>query len=160
MNSRKIKTQGQSSLVPLTPKIDNYEARLYQSKQEIGSFVKLSEGLFFKFIGLDGLIGIIPGVGAIYTACGGFWLLSQSGRVRADFADKATILALTVVDICIGLVPGLGDAIDFLFRSHAWNGHRLIERANSQLAMIEQTRSQIANGHNPDLKALEESLFL
>lgn len=157
---RRNEIQTQTALPPLTPKLEAYEARLLQSKREVSQFIKTSEGLLFKFIGLDGLIGLIPIGGALYTAGGGFWLLSQSGRVRADFADKATIFALTLVDICIGLVPGAGDAIDFFFRSHAWNGRRLIDRADTQLAIIDRARTQIAQGLNPDLKALEDSLLI
>ena len=82
--------QVRKSLVSLTPKIESYEALLHQSKVEIQSFIKTSEGLLFKYVGLDGLIGLVPVAGALYTAFGGFWLLSQAGRVRADSSEKTT----------------------------------------------------------------------
>lgn len=147
------------SLISLTPKIEAYEANLNQSKTEIQSFIKTSEGLLFKFIGLDGLIGLVPVAGAIYTAFGGFWLLSQASRLRADFSEKSTIVFLTVVDICIGFFPVGGDLIDLFFRVHAWNGKRLLNRANIQLSMIDRARDQIAQGLNPDLSQLEDVLF-
>lgn len=156
---KRSEVQVQRSTVSLTPKIEAYEDRLYQTKKEVGNFVKTSEGFLFKFIGLDGLIGLIPVAGAVYTAFGGFWLLSQSGRVRADFADKATIVALTIVDIVIGVFPGVGDVADFFFRSHSWNGRRLIDRADHQLALIDRARTQVAQGLNPNLKELEEVLL-
>ena len=151
--------QVRKSLVSLTPKIESYEALLHQSKVEIQSFIKTSEGLLFKYVGLDGLIGLVPVAGALYTAFGGFWLLSQAGRVRADSSEKTTIFFLTVVDMCIGFVPVGGDIIDLFFRVHSWNGKRLLNRANIQLAMIDRARNQIAQGLNPDLNKLEDVLF-
>ncbi|NEP16729.1 MAG: DUF4112 domain-containing protein, partial [Leptolyngbya sp. SIO4C1] len=86
-------------------------------------------------------------------------LLDKAGRVRAGFSEKVTILFLTVVDICIGFLPIGGDIVDIFFRVHSWNGNRLLNCANIQLAIIDRSRSQIAQGLDPDLGKLEDVLF-
>lgn len=143
----------------LPVKIQAHEASLIHTKNEIQKFIKVSEGLLFDQVGLDALIGAIPGVGGIYTGAMGFWLLMQSYKVRADNEDKLMIIALTVIDIVVGIFPIFGDIIDTFLRVHALNGSRLITHIDKQLSLIENTREQLNQGFNPDLNSLENLLL-
>ncbi|NJO30585.1 MAG: DUF4112 domain-containing protein [Richelia sp. SL_2_1] len=100
-------------------KIEAHEASLIQTKNEIQKFIKLSEGLVFDQVGLDALLGAIPGVGGMYTGIMGIWLLLQSYKVRADNEDKLMIVALTFIDVVVGIFPIFGDIIDTFLRVHA-----------------------------------------
>lgn len=146
-------------LVSLPPKIEAYEVKLRRAKNDITSFLKLSEGLIFNYVGVDALVGAIPVVGDLYTAMGGMWLISQAGRVRAGFQEKLVIAGFTLIDVALGLVPGPGDIVDIFVRVHAWNGQRLISHTDEHLRLINQARQQLAMGINPDLTALEDILF-
>ena len=140
-------------------KIEAHEGNLIQTKNEIQKFIKMSEGLIFDQVGLDALIGTIPGVGGMYTGIMGIWLLLQSYKVRADNEDKLMIVALTFIDVVVGIVPIFGDIIDTFLRVHASNGSRLITHIDKQLMLIDNTREQLNQGFNPDLSSLENLLL-
>lgn len=143
----------------LPVKIQAHEANLIQTKNEIQKFIKMSEGLIFDQVGLDALVGTIPGVGGMYTGIMGIWLLLQSYKVRADNEDKLMIVALTFIDVVVGILPIFGDIIDTFLRVHALNGNRLITHIDKQLMLIENTREQLNQGFNPDLSSLENVLL-
>ncbi|NJO64254.1 MAG: DUF4112 domain-containing protein [Richelia sp. RM2_1_2] len=143
----------------LPVKIEAHQANLIQTKNEVQNFIKLSEGLMFDQVGLDALLGLIPVAGGMYTGVMGFWLLLQSYKVRANNEDKLLILALTFIDLVVGIVPIFGDIIDTFLRVHALNGNRLIIHIDKQLLLIENTREQLSQGLNPDLNALESLLL-
>ncbi|NER20850.1 MAG: DUF4112 domain-containing protein [Symploca sp. SIO1C2] len=165
MNTNELKFNGyKENLLPqkvqsLPIKIEAYEVNLLQAKDEIKNFIRLSEGLVFKKVGLDALLGIIPVVGGIYTGVAGIWLLFQSNRVKTGFQEKLLILILTLADIVIGVLVAAGDILDAFFRVHAWTGNRLIAHINMQLSLIERTREQLNQGLDVDLDALEDILF-
>ena len=133
--------------------------KLLQTKDEVQNFIRLSEGLIFGEVGLDACLGLIPIAGGIYTGAMGIWLLLQSYKVRADNEEKLLIVALTFVDLVVGIIPVFGDIIDTFLRVHALNGNRLISHIDKQLVLIENTREQLKQGFNPDLIALEDVLL-
>ncbi|MDJ0617297.1 MAG: DUF4112 domain-containing protein [Calothrix sp. MO_192.B10] len=145
---------------PLPLKIEAHEESLLQTRNEIQKFIKLSEGLLFGKVGLDGGLGFIPIVGGLYTGIAGIWLLFQSYRIRADCPEKLLIITLTFADIIVGIsVTIVGEILDIFFRVHAWNGSRLITHIDKQLSLIKRTREQLSQGINPDIDALEDILF-
>ncbi|MEA5596724.1 DUF4112 domain-containing protein [Rivularia sp. UHCC 0363] len=143
----------------LPVKIEAHEASLIQTKNEIQKFIKVSEGLIYDQVGLDACLGLIPVAGGMYTGIMGIWLLSQSYKVRADNEDKLMIVALTFVDLVVGIVPIFGDILDAFLRVHALNGNRLITHIDKQLLLIENTREQLNQGFDLDLNALENILL-
>lgn len=145
------------SSLPL--KVEAHEKTLQQSKDELQAFIKFSEGLVFGKIGLDGLLGLLPGVGGVYTGLGGLWLLFQCIRVRTSLQEKILTFVLTLVDIGIGLVPAAGDILDFFLRVHSIIGKRLIAHTNVQLQLIERTRDQLVQNLPVDVEELEDLLF-
>jgi uncharacterized protein DUF4112 len=77
-------------------------------------------------IGIDPLIGLIPGIGDTGSA-----LVSAVALLRAVRAGMPKIvLARMAVNILlneiIGIIPGIGDAFSFWFKSNARN-HRLVQ---------------------------------
>ena len=72
-------------------------------------------------IGLDGLLGLIPGVGdAAGTAISGFIILRamQMGAPKSTIARMVTNVA---IDTAVGMVPFVGDLFDFAFKSNTKN---------------------------------------
>jgi hypothetical protein len=72
-------------------------------------------------IGLDGLIGLIPGLGDLLTDVVGAWIVL---RAIQNGAHRAAILRMVVnmaIDSAVGSVPVLGDLFDFAFKSNTRN---------------------------------------
>jgi hypothetical protein len=74
--------------------------------------------IFGYRFGLDGVLGLIPGVGGVVTLAGGAVMVTSAHRLRLSNAVKARIVAYTVFDALIGSVPVVGDIADFLFKAH------------------------------------------
>lgn len=78
-------------------------------------------------IGIDPLIGLIPGIGdtgsALVSALA-FIQAARNGLPKIILARMATNILLNEV---IGIIPGLGDAFSFWFKSNARN-HDLLKK--------------------------------
>ena len=92
-------------------------ARLMDDQFRIGGFG----------IGLDGIIGIIPGGGDLFTTAMGMYHIKLADQLGMGWGTKAQMATNLGVDFVIGLVPVLGDFLDFGFKSHRKN-MRLIEK--------------------------------
>ncbi|MGH7516940.1 MAG: DUF4112 domain-containing protein [Gemmatimonadales bacterium] len=72
-------------------------------------------------VGLDPLLGLIPGVGdAIGTAMAGY-ILVEAGRFGAPRSVLVRMLLNIGVDTAVGAVPGVGDLFDFVWKADAKN---------------------------------------
>lgn len=83
-------------------------------------------------VGLDPILGLIPGVGDITTSLFSFYLMSSAIYYRVP---KIIILrmALNVAfDYVMGLIPFVGDAVDFFIKSNRRNLNLLREYARER----------------------------
>lgn len=72
-------------------------------------------------VGLDALIGLIPGVGdAIGLGLGG-WFIYEAHRLGAPAALKWQMARNVAIDAISGFVPVLGDVVDVAYRSNRRN---------------------------------------
>lgn len=72
-------------------------------------------------IGLDSILGLIPGLGDVIGALVGMVIVLravQAGIPRVAIAHMMTNIA---IDTLVGAIPFLGDAFDFVFKSNAKN---------------------------------------
>ena len=78
-------------------------------------------------LGLDGLLGIIPGIGdAIGLLLAGY-IFSEATRARVR---KRTLVAMginTLLDTAVGAVPVLGDIFDIAFKSNMRNARLILK---------------------------------
>jgi len=82
--------------------------------------------------GLDGIIGLIfPGAGDAVTGAAAITLLLRALRERVPTIILVRMLGNVGLDFLLGLVPGLGDAVDFVYKGSRRN-LRLIERFSGQ----------------------------
>ncbi|MCA9576355.1 MAG: DUF4112 domain-containing protein [Polyangiales bacterium] len=72
-------------------------------------------------VGLDALLGLIPGVGDTVTGLGSMALLVLALRKRVPTVVLVKMLANIGVDVLTGTVPVLGDLFDVAFRSNRRN---------------------------------------
>lgn len=71
--------------------------------------------------GIDGLIGLIPGLGDVVGSLVGAYSLWIARQIGAPLSVQARMVMNLAVDGIVGLVPLLGDLFDFAFKAHSRN---------------------------------------
>lgn len=77
--------------------------------------------------GMDGLIGLIPGIGDAITGGLGLYIVARAHR---EGAPKLTLLKMLwnlAVDTVLGTIPLVGDIFDFAHRANLKNA-RLLQK--------------------------------
>ncbi|WP_050769506.1 DUF4112 domain-containing protein [Blastopirellula marina] len=69
-------------------------------------------------IGLDALLGLVPGVGDFVTATAAFVLLWEARRLGIPFGKRAKMVGYIFFDMLIGIVPLVGDLFDVAYKSN------------------------------------------
>lgn len=80
-------------------------------------------------IGLDALVGLVPGIGDMATTAVSFYILAAGVRYRVS---KITLLRMGLnigLDYLVGAVPFVGDLFDAAWKSNQKNVALLKERA-------------------------------
>jgi hypothetical protein len=72
-------------------------------------------------VGLDPLLGIVPGLGDAAGALLAAWILVEAIRMGAPRATLARIASNIAVDALIGAVPVLGDVFDVVWKANLKN---------------------------------------
>ena len=72
-------------------------------------------------IGLDGIIGLVPGVGDLTGAVFSGYILLQAARMKLPFTLLARIGFNILLELVIGSIPILGDLFDFAFKANKRN---------------------------------------
>lgn len=83
-------------------------------------------GTQFRF-GLDGLIGIVPGIGDLLGMVIGGAVLFEALRLRVPWVVLGRMALNLWIDGLIGSIPVVGDAWDFWFKANRRN-LRLLQR--------------------------------
>jgi hypothetical protein len=77
--------------------------------------------------GLDGIVGLIPGVGDAAGTLVSLYILAEAWRLGVRKRTLARVAGNIALDSLFGAVPVAGDLFDFIWKSNARN-LRLIER--------------------------------
>ncbi|WP_347268943.1 hypothetical protein [Paracoccus sp. (in: a-proteobacteria)] len=123
-----------------------YRGTLSQIRENVDNFGKLSDGLVFKFFGIDAGLSFIPIVGSVYTSLGSLWLLIQSIKIRSPFVDRLWLICFSLADVIIGAFGAIGvvaPLLDMLLRVHAWAARQIIGHIDVQLALIEEVNARL-----------------
>lgn len=94
--------------------------------QEIGSLAKWMDSKFripgtdIRF-GLDGIIGLIPGVGDLSTLAVSSYMMVIMAKNGASGYVLARMALNVIVDALIGSIPLIGDLFDFAFKANTRN---------------------------------------
>lgn len=78
-------------------------------------------------VGLDGLIGLIPGVGDVIGAALSALVIALAARAGAPCPVLARMAGNVLIETIIGLVPVLGDVFDFAWKANRKNVELLDE---------------------------------
>jgi hypothetical protein len=97
----------------------------------LGSFARLMDSQFRIpgtpiRMGLDGLIGLIPGVGDVATTLMASYVFAEATALGVRKRVLARMLLNTGVDTVLGAIPVVGDLFDIGFKSNAKNARLVI----------------------------------
>jgi hypothetical protein len=81
--------------------------------------------------GLDGLIGLIPGIGDVISALISSVVISEAARMGASKALMLKMAFNILVDTVVGAVPLVGDLFDFAWKANNRNVNLLNQYLDS-----------------------------
>ncbi|HET9904819.1 MAG TPA: DUF4112 domain-containing protein [Xanthobacteraceae bacterium] len=82
-------------------------------------------GTSWRF-GLDGLLGLVPGIGDAATTALGAYIILEAWRRDAPKATLGRMIANTGIDFAIGAIPIVGDLFDFGWKANRRNVELLL----------------------------------
>ena len=99
------------------------------SARELARLQSLADWLDTRFripgtsirFGLDGLIGLIPGLGDLAMLAPAFYLIARAAGLGAPLHVLARMLINTTLDLVIGAIPVIGDIFDVAFKANRKN---------------------------------------
>ena len=83
-------------------------------------------------IGLDSLIGLLPGVGDLSTFAVGCYIIREAWILRMPKRHLLRMAWNTTFDMALGSVPLLGDVFDFAFKSNLKNASIILDHFDQQ----------------------------
>ena len=100
--------------MPSLPALD----RLRRLAWLLDSSIRLPGG--FR-IGIDGLLGLIPGIGDLLAAGLSGVILIEAARMGAPAGLVLRMAANVALELAIGVIPIAGDLFDFVFKANLRN---------------------------------------
>ena len=98
---------------------------------------RLSDGLVrFRVFGLgvDGILAWIPGVGELYSAAAGGFIIYQGYKARVSMRTLVTCAGLLLGRTSISAVPLAGAVAADLFTAHRWSARQVLKEIDRKLA--------------------------
>ncbi|EKV32614.1 hypothetical protein C882_2693 [Caenispirillum salinarum AK4] len=84
-------------------------------------------------IGLDGILGFIPGIGDTATLALSAWIVAEGWRLGVPKRTLGRMAAEVGADYAIGLVPLVGDLIDVGFKANRRNVRRILRHVGAEV---------------------------
>jgi hypothetical protein len=81
-------------------------------------------------VGLDALVGLIPGVGDFATTAVSIYILAAGVRYRVPKVTLLRMAANIAIDYVLGSIPVVGDVFDAAWKSNQMNVELLRQRAS------------------------------
>lgn len=105
------------------------ESEALETEREMRQLANLADWLDTRFripgtsirFGLDGLIGLVPGLGDLAMLAPAFYLIGRAALLGAPLHVLARMLFNTSLDLVIGAIPVVGDIFDVAFKANRRN---------------------------------------
>jgi uncharacterized protein DUF4112 len=91
-------------------------------------------------IGLDGIVGLVPGIGDAIGAIFSLYIIFQAARMGVPKATLARMIGNVGVDTIVGEIPLLGDLFDVGFKSNIRNMSLIEQHVQRPTAAKAQSR--------------------
>ena len=114
------------------------EQRLKAYAHLLDSAIRLPGG--FR-IGLDGIVGLVPGVGDLLGAGLSGYLIYGASRLDIPKSVIARMIINTALETVIGAIPIIGDAFDFVFKANERNArllHAALDARNAKRGVMSE----------------------
>jgi hypothetical protein len=85
-------------------------------------------------LGVDGVLAWIPGVGEVYSAGAGLFLIVQGARAEVPVPTLAACAAMMLVRTGVDAVPLAGALAADLFTAHKWSSGLIARAIDKKLA--------------------------
>ena len=72
-------------------------------------------------VGLDGFLGLIPGVGDVAASLMSFYIISKAIGARLPLPVIGAMVGNVVLELLVGSIPLLGDIFDFAWKANTKN---------------------------------------
>ena len=121
-----------SSSKPLIPEVIEPDEKLPPDLVALRKFAFLMDEAFPLpgtniRVGLDAVIGLIPGIGDVVGGVMSTWIVVGALRHRVPARIIARMVLNILIDLLFGAVPVAGDVFDFLYEENVKN-MRLLEK--------------------------------
>lgn len=115
------------------PKLQSSE--IDQDVQRLQKLARLLDSAFplagnFR-IGVDGIIGLIPGVGDVVGAALSTYMIVKAAQMGASTFNLIRMMSNVLIESIVGVIPFLGDLFDIAFRANERNV-RMLEKQLSK----------------------------
>jgi hypothetical protein len=94
-------------------------AHLRQFSRILDSAIRIP-GTNFR-VGMDGLLGLIPGVGDVTTGLASVFIIMTAARMGVPRPVLVRMIANVALDSAVGVIPLVGDVFDMAFKSNLRN---------------------------------------
>jgi hypothetical protein len=147
------KTEGRLERIeyPVNPRL----ARMRAFSRLLDTAIPLPGG--FR-IGIDPIIGLVPGIGDVIASTLSVWLVYDAARLGIAKRVLARMVGNVMIEAAIGAIPVIGDFIDAAWKANARN-MRLVEAAYSP-ALKERSKRKLIGFTLGTLLLVYGSLFL
>jgi Domain of unknown function (DUF4112) len=81
--------------------------------------------------GADSVVGLVPGVGDLFTMGISLYMLAEAHRLGAPKPLLLKMAGNIAIDTGLGAVPLVGDVFDLFFKSNSKNAKLLVEHLES-----------------------------
>ncbi|HEU5083541.1 MAG TPA: DUF4112 domain-containing protein [Acidimicrobiales bacterium] len=99
-------------------------------------------GLGWRF-GVDGILGLVPGIGDAAGLALSSVVLLQAVRLGARGATAARMVTNVALDAVVGSIPVIGSIFDFAYKANTRNLRLLEEHVTDPLGTSERSRSAL-----------------
>jgi hypothetical protein len=111
-----------------------------QDVQRLQKMAKLLDSAFpivgnFR-IGVDGIIGLIPGIGDVVGASLSTYMIVKAAQMGASTFNLIRMMANVLFEAIVGVIPFLGDLFDVAFRANERNVRLLQKQLDKEPSRV------------------------
>ncbi len=104
------------------PSLSDFDSRIPEDLKKLAIFLDSQfEGPFGFRFGWDGLIGLIPGIGAILPAVVSLYIVVRAIMLRVSFVTVLHMIVNVLIDTVLSMIPVFGQLADFFWKSNLKN---------------------------------------
>lgn len=101
-----------------TPEQQAVLSRIEKAAKLFDTSIPLPAGLR---VGIDGLVGLIPGVGDVIMGVSAAYIVRESSKLGLPKGTLSRMIFNVIIDTGLGLIPVAGDVFDFFFKCNLKN---------------------------------------